>query len=133
MEDEKMIHNEIMKIIERALYEPYQYGENDCNIVALRIVDLLCSTEWSQIAKYSTLKEGIKQLNDLGFDSTQDIINKECREVEIPIDGDIWLDDDNPLIMGIVVSGRLMGVNESHDAFELHNKKKNGKYYRGSK
>ncbi|EMX0834921.1 ornithine carbamoyltransferase, partial [Raoultella ornithinolytica] len=54
-------------------------------------------------------------------------------EVEIPIDGDIWLDDDNPLIMGIVVSGRLMGVNESHDAFELHNKKKNGKYYRGSK
>lgn len=127
-----MIHNEIMAIIEEAMKEKYQYGKNDCNIVALRIVDLLCGTDWSKIAKYKSIKTGLKQLNSLGFDSTQDIIIKECMEVEIPIDGDIWLDDDNPLIMGIVVSGRLLGVNETHDAFELHNKKKNGKYYRGS-
>ncbi|MBC4257795.1 ornithine carbamoyltransferase [Klebsiella pneumoniae] len=133
MEDEEMNHNEIMSIIEKAMKEEYQYGKNDCNIVALRIVDLLCGTEWSKIANYKSLKTGLEQLNNLGFDSTQDIIIKECKEVEIPIDGDIWLDDHNPLIMGVVVSGRLLGVNESHDAFELHNKKKNGKYYRGIK
>ncbi|HHT0329157.1 ornithine carbamoyltransferase [Raoultella planticola] len=133
MENEEMIHNEIMAIIEVAMKEEYQYGKNDCNIVALRIVDLLCGTDWSKIAKYKSLKSGLKQLNDLGFDSTQDIIIKECKEVEIPIDGDIWLDDDNPLLMGIVVSGRLLGVIEDHTRFELQNKKRNGKYYRGGK
>ncbi|EJD6390023.1 MULTISPECIES: DUF6950 family protein [Klebsiella pneumoniae complex] len=133
MENEKMIHNEIMKIIEDAMKQPYEYGKNDCNIVALRIVDLLCGTEWSKVAEYSTLKEGIKQLQDLGFNSTQDIIEKECKQVEVPIDGDIWLDDENPLQMGIIVSNRLICINDDHTAFKLDMKKKNGRYFRGMK
>lgn len=127
------LHNEIIKIIENALADEYQYGTNDCNIVALRIIDLIKSTEWSSIASYKTLREGIKQLNDLGFDSTQDIVIQECKQVSIPIDGDIWLDPDNPLVMGIVVSGRLLGVNEVHTSFKLINKKNNGTYYRSIK
>lgn len=133
MENEEMIHNEIMAIIEDALNNPYEYGKNDCNIVALRIVDLLCGTNWSTVAKYSTLKEGIKQLQELGFNSAQDIIIKECKEVHYPIDGDIWLDNDNPLQMGIIVSNRLICINEDHSEFKLDTKKKNGKYYRGIK
>lgn len=124
------IHNEIMKIVEQALNDDYQYGKNDCNIVALRIVDLFSGTNWGSIAKYKTLKGGIRQLNKLGFDSTQDIIKQHCDEVSIAIDGDIWLDNDNPLIMGVIVSGRLLGVNESHDAFELINKPTDGAFYR---
>ena len=127
------LHNEIIKIIEDALSSEYQYGTNDCNIVALRIIDLIKSTEWSSIASYKTLRGGIKQLNDLGFDSTQDIVIQECKQVTIPIDGDIWLDPDNPLVMGIVVSGRLLGVNEDHTSFKLINKKNNGTYYRSIK
>ncbi|WP_447743315.1 DUF6950 family protein [Enterobacter asburiae] len=127
------LHNEIIKIIEDALAEKYQYGTNDCNIVALRIIDLIKGTNWSTIASYTTLKEGIKQLNDLGFDSTQDIVIKECIEVQVPIDGDIWLDPDNPLIMAIVVSGRLLGVDLEHTEFRLIQKKQNGKYYRSNK
>ncbi|HHA1271506.1 TPA: ornithine carbamoyltransferase [Enterobacter mori] len=134
MENEVMnLHNEIIKIIEDALADEYQYGTNDCNIVSLRIIDLIKGTDWSTIASYTTLKEGIKQLNDLGFDSTQDIVIQECKQVTIPIDGDIWLDPDNPLIMAVVVSGRLLGVNEDHTGFKLINKKQNGTYYRSIK
>ncbi|HDS8977247.1 TPA: ornithine carbamoyltransferase [Raoultella ornithinolytica] len=133
MENEKMIHNEIMLIIETALNSPYEYGTNDCNIVALRIIDLLCGTNWCDIAKYSTLKEGLKQLQDLGFNSTHEIIIKECKEIEVPIDGDIWVDTNNPLQMGIIVSNRLVCINDDHTAFKLDTKKRYGKYYRGMK
>lgn len=128
-----MIHNEIMLIIETALNSPYEYGTNDCNIVALRIIDLLCGTNWCDIAKYSTLKEGLKQLQDLGFNSTHEIIIKECKEIEVPIDGDIWVDTNNPLQMGIIVSNRLVCINDDHTAFKLDTKKRYGKYYRGMK
>ncbi|EJW4411562.1 ornithine carbamoyltransferase [Escherichia coli] len=133
MENEVVnLHNQIMKHIEDALANEYKYGTNDCNIVALRIVDTIKGTTWASIASYDSLLTGVKQLNDLGFDSTQDIIKQECIQVEIPIDGDIWLDPDNPLIMGIVVSGRLLGVNEEHTGFKLINKKKKGTYYRSN-
>lgn len=124
------IHNMIMNIVEQALNGDYQYGKNDCNIVALRIVDLFAGTNWASIAKYKTLKGGMRQLSKLGFDSTQDIIKQHCDEVSIAIDGDIWLDNDNPLIMGIFISGRLLGVNESHNGFELINKPTDGAFYR---
>lgn len=117
------LHNEIMKHIEDALANPYSFGTNDCNIVALRVVDTIKGTNWSEVA----------QLHELGFNSTQDIIIQECKQVEIPIDGDIWLDPDNPLLMAVVVSGRLLGVNDEHNAFVLINKKKNGTYYRSNK
>ena len=135
MEDELManLHNEIMKHIEDALANPYSFGTNDCNIVALQVVDTIKGTKWSEVAEYSSLKEGVAQLHELGFNSTQDIIIQECTQVEIPIDGDIWLDPDNPLLMAVVVSGRLLGVNDEHDAFVLINKKKNGTYYRSNK
>ena len=127
------LHNEIMKHIEYALANPYSLGTNDCNIVALRVVDTIKGTNWSEVAQYSSLKEGVAQLHELGFNSTQDIIIQECTQVEIPIDGDIWLDPDNPLLMAVVVSGRLLGVNDEHNAFVLINKKQNGTYYRSNK
>ena len=127
------LHNEIMKHIEDALANPQSFGTNDCNIVALRVVDTIKGTNWSEVAQYSSLKEGVAQLHELGFNSTQDIIIQECTQVEIPIDGDIWLDPDNPLLMAVVVSGRLLGVNDDHDAFVLINKKQNGTYYRSNK
>ncbi|EFD1058381.1 ornithine carbamoyltransferase [Escherichia coli] len=134
MEDEIMnLHNRIIKHIEDALATDYAFGTNDCNIVALRIVDEIKGTNWSQLASYTSLKEGVAQLKAAGFESTQDIIRQECQEVKIPIDGDIWLDPENPLIIGVVVSGRMLGINDDHSAFELIYKKKTGKFYRSVK
>ncbi|WP_123345245.1 MULTISPECIES: DUF6950 family protein [unclassified Enterobacter] len=125
-------HNDIIKIIETALGKPHEVGTNDCNIIVMRIIDLIAGTKWSTTLNYKTIRSGIKQLNELGFNSTQDIVHQYCDEVSVTIDGDIWLDDDNPLIMGVVVSGRVLGVNEEHDTFVLINKPK-GKYYRTRK
>ncbi|HBA7311513.1 TPA: ornithine carbamoyltransferase, partial [Escherichia coli] len=50
-------------------------------------------------------------------------------EVEFIIDGDIWLDEENPLLMGVVFSDRLLGVDEDHTKFNLI-PFKDGKYYR---
>ncbi|EIU0557064.1 ornithine carbamoyltransferase, partial [Escherichia coli] len=50
-------------------------------------------------------------------------------EVEFIIDGDIWLDEENPLLMGVVFSDRLLGVDEDHTKFNLI-PYKDGKYYR---
>lgn len=129
----QVIHNKLMDIIIESMEQEYKLGTNDCNIVALRIVDLFAGTDWSKVAKYKTIKAGLKQLNKLGFDSTQDIIKQYCDEVTIPIDGDIWLDEENPLIMAVVASGRLLGVNDNHDGFVLINKHQHGKYYRTRK
>lgn len=127
------MNNGIIKIVQDALDNEYKFGVNDCNIIVLRVIDLIANTEWSKIAEYKNVKAGIKQLNTLGFNSTQDIVTQHCDEVSIVIDGDIWLDPENPLLMGVMVSGRLLGVNEEHNGFVLINKPKDGKFYRTRK
>ncbi|MDX7507806.1 ornithine carbamoyltransferase [Citrobacter sp. S39] len=122
--------NEIVQICQDALYTPYVYGTNDCNIVAIRILDSIAGTDWESKADYNSLRSGIKNLNDLGFESTADIIKQHADEVKYTIDGDIWLDPTNPHTVAIVISGRLLGVNTEHTEFKLVPKRKDGTYYR---
>ncbi|EPL0489897.1 DUF6950 family protein [Citrobacter koseri] len=122
--------NQLYDICNNALSTEYKFGNNDCNIICLRAIDLYCSTEWVDIAQYDSVIAGVKQLNELGFKSTQEIILQYADETQFPIDGDIWMDSDNPLLMGIVFSGRLLGVNEEHTKFQLNPLRNDGKYYR---
>ena len=123
------MHNEIIKIIQYSLDNPYEYGDNDCNMTVFRIIDLIAGTTHSK-REYSSIKEGIESLNADGFKHTGEIVLKYCDEVEYQIDGDIWLDPDNPLIMAVVASGRIVAVNEEHTGFVLQPKPTQGKYYR---
>lgn len=120
---------DLYDICSTALNTPYEMGSNDCNILCLRVLDLRAGTDWANIAQYSTVLEGYKQLKDLGYNSTQEIILEYADEVEYIIDGDIWLDEENPLLMGVVFSDRLLGVDEDHTKFNLI-PFKDGKYYR---
>ena len=122
-------HNQLIKIIQDAVDQPYKYGTYDCNIVALRIVDLFACTNWAEIAKYKTLKGGLKQLKELGYTSTQEIIKQYADPVQSPIDGDLWLDPDSHNIL-IIVSGRELGVNTEHTQFQLNVLSKDGGYFR---
>ncbi|MDF2784221.1 MAG: ornithine carbamoyltransferase [Pantoea eucrina] len=123
------MQNEIIDIIQYALDNPYEFGTNDCNIMVMRMVDLIAGTNTAD-RKYSNSKEGIKSLKADGYAHTGEIVLKYCDEVEFTIDGDVWLDDENPLIMGIVASNRLVGINEEHNKFILTPKPSTGKYYR---
>ncbi|MBZ6954026.1 DUF6950 family protein [Klebsiella grimontii] len=126
----KNLHNEIMNVIQYAIDNPYQFGDNDCNIIVLRIIDLINGTTQLANREYTSVQEGIAGLKAEGWKHTGEIVEQYCNPVQVVIDGDIWLDPDNPLIMAVVVSGRVLGVNESHDGFELHPKPTNGTFYR---
>jgi hypothetical protein len=126
----KNLHNEIMAIIQYSLDNPYKYGDNDCNMIVLRIIDLINGTTSLADREYSSIKEGIAGLNKEGWNHTGEIVEAYCKPVEAVIDGDIWLDPDNPLIMAVVVSDRVLGVNQKHDGFELQPKPAKGTYYR---
>lgn len=125
-----MEHNEIIKIIEDAISNEYAYGTNDCNLIVLKMIDLINGTTSLSIREYSSIKEGIAGLNAEGWNHTGEIVEAYCDEVTHTIDGDIWLDPDNPLIMAVVASNRILGVNEDHKGFVLQPKPKKGKYYR---
>lgn len=124
--------NELYEIINNALNTKYGYGTNDCNLVALKVLDLRAGTEWSHTAMYDSVKNGLKQLHELGFSSTADIIKQYSDEVKHVIDGDIWIDKNNPLVMGVIFSGRMLGVDEEHSKFKLIDiaRLEDGNYYR---
>lgn len=126
----KNLHNEIMAIIQYSLDNPYQFGDNDCNLIVLRLIDLINGTTTLANRQYKSVKEGIAGLNKEGWNHTGEIVEAYCKPVQHVIDGDIWLDPDNPLIMAVVVSDRVLGVNEDHNGFELQPKPTNGTYYR---
>lgn len=120
----------LFDILNDALNTPYELGNNDCNIVVLQVVDLRAGTKWANIAQYDTILNGYKQLKILGFESTGDIVREFSDEVELPIDGDIWIDDENPLIMGVIFSNRMLGVNTEHNKFQLNPIRDDGVFYR---
>ncbi|WP_354690955.1 ornithine carbamoyltransferase [Phytobacter sp. RSE-02] len=123
------LHNQLMDIIQYAIDNPHKLCDNDCNMTVLKVIDLFAGTTFSD-RKYKTIKAGIKGLNTDGWDHTGQIVQTYCDEVTHTIDGDIWLDSDNPLTMGVVVSGRLLGIDDKHEHFQLIQKPTDGKYYR---
>lgn len=124
------MQNQIIKIIQDAIDNPYEFGTNDCNLIVLRMIDLINGTTTLADREYTTVKEGIAGLQKEGWNHTGEIVEAYCDEVQHTIDGDIWLDPDNPLIMALVASGRVLGVNQDHTGFELQPKPTKGKYYR---
>ncbi|HIF6677117.1 TPA: DUF6950 family protein [Serratia marcescens] len=120
--------NKIVDICQDALNTPYQLGKNDCNILVLKVIDLMCSTEYVKMCKYDTLRKGRNILKKLGVESTFELIEKYLEEVEFPIPGDIWIDDDIT-VMSVYVSNRILVVDEQHTHFEL-DFPTDGKFYR---
>ncbi|MGX5091041.1 DUF6950 family protein [Enterobacter sp. UPMP2061] len=125
-----MDHNAVVQICQDALDNPFKQGTNDCNVVVLKLVDLLTGSDWYSQCRFKTLKGGLKQLKELGVETTFELIQDCLEAVTHPIDGDIWLDPADAHTMCIVISGRLLGVNTEHTEFKLVPKRKDGTYYR---
>lgn len=121
--------NKIVDICHDALQQPYQLGKNDCNILVLKVIDLMCSTEYVKMCKYETLRKGRNILKKLGVNSTFELIEKYIEEVEFPIPGDIWVDEDDSTVMSVYVSNRILVVDELHTQFTL-DFPTDGKFYR---
>ena len=66
----KNLHNEIINIIQYAIDNPYQFGTNDCNIIVLKLIDLINGTTALSNRQYTSVKEGIAGLNKEGWNHT---------------------------------------------------------------
>lgn len=123
------IHNQLIEIVQYTLDNPHELCKNDCNMLVMRVIDLFAGTNVSK-RKYKTIKSGIAGLKKEGFEHTGELVKHYCDEVKFSTDGDIWLDPDNPLIMGVVISNRLVGIDSNHEKFILIEKPTKGNYYR---
>jgi len=90
------MRNKIHKIVEIAdqtVSTPYVIGQNDCNILVLKVLDLLCNTNYAEKATgYTSIKEGLKIFKEHGYDDLEALVQEHCSVVETPILGDIYID-----------------------------------------
>lgn len=122
--------NKIVEIADDTINNPYVIGENDCNILVLRVIDLLCDTNYTEKATgYTSIKEGLKIFKDNGFKDLEELVQKYCTEVEIPILGDIYIDG---IMASVFLHETYIEVNHERHVFQnVHTPKElKGKIYR---
>lgn len=103
---------------EQVLSKPYELGTNDCNIIVVRAIDILCDTEYTSIAygKYTTVKDGLQIFKDNGFEDLEDLVSKHGTITEFPVIGDIMIDNINA---SIVLNDCVLAVNHTTKQFEV--------------
>jgi len=103
---------------EEVLSKPYELGTNDCNIIVVRAIDILCDTEYTPIAygKYSTVKDGLKIFTDNGFDDLEALVATHGVITKLPVIGDIMIDNLNA---SIVLNEVVLAVNHNTKQFEI--------------
>jgi len=122
--------NKVYELCMNSIENEFKSGTNDCNINVIKLVDLIAGTELAKQFTYKTVKGGIRQLKALGFNNTYEMISPYLDEVTITIDGDIWIHPTIEHSFAIVISNRLLAVNEEHTEFKLVPKRNDGTYYR---
>ncbi len=123
------MHNKIVDICLEALEQPYVLGKNDCNIIVLKVLDLVAGTSYAPTCQYNSIRKGRNQLKKLGVESTFELIKPYIEETEFPIPGDIWIDNEDCFCMSVFMSNRILVVDEEHTKFEL-DIPMDGKFYR---
>lgn len=103
---------------EEVLSKSYELGTNDCNIIVVRAIDILCDTEYTSIAygKYTTVKDGLQIFKDNGFEDLEDLVSKYGTITEFPVIGDIMIDNINA---SIVLNDCVLAVNHTTKQFEV--------------
>ena len=82
----------ITDYINTLVNQPIIYGENDCNILFVKIVDTHCGTNYFEqvYKKYDSIKDGIAKMKQLtGFSTALQCVKQHAEEVTEPDDGDL--------------------------------------------
>lgn len=103
---------------EEVLSKPYELGSNDCNIIVVKAIDILCDTDYTPIAygKYSTVKDGLQIFKDNGFECLEHLVSKHGVITAFPVIGDIMIDNLNA---SIVLNDCVLAVNHTTKNFEV--------------
>lgn len=108
----------LLEHAEQVLSTPYALGTNDCNIIVVKAIDILCDTEYTPIAynKYSSVIEGLEIFKANGFDDLEALVMKHGVITQFPVMGDIMIDNLNA---SIVLNDVVLSVNHQTKQFEV--------------
>ncbi|CQI92542.1 Uncharacterised protein [Yersinia rohdei] len=114
-----MNHGRITSYLSQIMEEQFEFGKNDCHIMAFSVVDLILDTEYrlELIGKYKTSKAGFKHLAKTGtFKNITHLCQVLADQVEIPRDGDILLDGQH---CSIYWMGKYLVLNEETNKYQI--------------
>uniref|UniRef100_UPI0040477A67 DUF6950 family protein n=1 Tax=Shewanella sp. TaxID=50422 RepID=UPI0040477A67 len=80
-----MIQNKLIKYIEDNKNKPITVGINDCNIIALEVIDLFLETKYSALkGQYKSYKKGLRLAKEAyGYTFVSELINDIALPIEI--------------------------------------------------
>lgn len=116
-----MDHGRITQYLSQLLEQEFEFGVNDCHIMAFTVVDLILGTSYRDelAGKYKTSKAGFRLLAKKGtFKNIKDLCEKIGETVLIPMEGDILLDPDG-LHCSIYWMGKYLVLNEETKKYQM--------------
>ncbi len=108
------IHN----IAQECISTDFGLGQNDCNILVLKVIDLVCGTNYTDLAigKYKTIKAGQKLFTKHELGSLEEICKRHGQEVDTPVFGDIMI---NGMHGSVVLDGKYLALNDDSTGFSI--------------
>jgi len=108
------IHN----IAQECISTDFALGQNDCNILVLKVIDQVCGTNYTDLAigKYKTIKAGQKLFTKHDLGSLEEICKRHGHEVDTPVFGDIII---NGMHGSVVLDGKYLALNDDSTGFSI--------------
>jgi len=108
------IHN----IAHTCISTQFELGQNDCNILVLKVIDQVCGTNYTDLAigKYKTIKAGQKLFTKHELGSLEDICKLHGVQVDTPVFGDIMV---NGIHGSVVLDGKYIALNNDSTGFNV--------------
>lgn len=108
------IHN----IAQECISTEFQLGQNDCNILVLKVIDQVCGTNYTDLAfgKYKTIKAGQKLFTKHELGSLEEICKQHGVQVDTPVFGDIMV---NGIHGSVVLDGKYIALNNDNTGFNV--------------
>ncbi|UYM56776.1 DUF6950 family protein [Leclercia adecarboxylata] len=108
------IHN----IAQECISTEFQLGQNDCNILVLKVIDQVCGTSYTDLAfgKYKTIKAGLKLFTKHELGSLEEICKQHGVQVDTPVFGDIMV---NGIHGSVVLDGKYIALNNDSTGFNV--------------
>lgn len=108
------IHN----IAQECISTQFELGQNDCNILVLKVIDQVCGTNYTDLAigKYKTIKAGQKLFTKHELGSLEDICKQHGVQVDTPVFGDIMVNDIHG---SVVLDGKYIALNNDSTGFNV--------------
>ncbi|CNH80713.1 Uncharacterised protein [Yersinia pekkanenii] len=117
-----MDHGRITQYLSQLLEQEFEFGVNDCHIMAFTVVDLILgNTNYRDelVGKYKTAKAGFRLLAKKGtFKNIVHLCQELCDEVDHPMEGDILVDVDG-FHCSIYWMGKYLVLNQEKNKYQI--------------